>query len=238
MIRAGHDRVYTLADLARLEGKSLGTYRNRKLNKRPGHPAPVSSHTAKTLLYDAGQVDAFLAGEPVPALPTADDPADLLDQHEAAALAGVSARSWETYRHQPGLAEHRQEVAGVEHWPRAAVTAWQAQRPGRGAGGGRPAAARDALPRDQVVPKTAQLLEAQPDISAAAVSEQLGIHATTAHRALTEARTARVYELLQADPDLSERDVVARLGYRPRTAHSALDAARARLRAQRAQQAD
>ncbi|MET8566150.1 hypothetical protein ABZV75_38415 [Streptomyces flaveolus] len=234
MIRAGRD-VYTLADLAALEGRALGTYRNRRMHRRAGHPEPVSSAAARVLLYDVVQVDAWRAGLPVPPLPDADAPGDLLDAHEAAELAGVTARSWESYRHEAALAAHvvqvrgRQlaaEVAGVEHWPRAAVVAWMEGRPGRGHGGGRPPGARDGLPREEIVPRIAELLAAESAVTAAEVSRRLGVHRDSAHRALKELRAAAVVELLEQEPAASAQDVAARLGYPLRTARTALTAAR------------
>ncbi|WP_208886710.1 hypothetical protein [Streptomyces sp. PBH53] len=236
MIRAGRS-VYTLSDLAALEGRSLGTYRNRAMHRRPGHPAPVSSSAARVLLYDVVQVDAWRAGLPVPPLPEADDPADLLDQYEAAALAGVTARTWESYRHDAALAQHvvrvrgqqpPEEFAGVEHWPREVVLAWLGDRPGRGHGGGRPPGARDALPRAEIVPRTAALLAERPTITAAEVSQRLGIHQHRAHQALAALRADAVAALLEQEPAASAQDVAARLGYPIRTARTALAAARAR----------
>ncbi|MEV5904942.1 hypothetical protein [Streptomyces sp. NPDC052127] len=235
MIRAGR-RVYTLGDLAALEGRSLGTYRNRRLHQREGHPAPVSSEGGRVLLYDVDQVDAWRAGQPVPPLPDADDGADLLDAREAADLAGVSVKSWETYKAAPVLAADVVLVrgqlaagpaaAGVEHWPRAVVEAWQATRPGRGQGGGRPGGAGDRVPRGQIAPRTAALLAAQPDITAAAVSERLGIHQGTAQRMLAALRAQAVAALLEEVPAASADDVAARLGYGIATARGALAAAR------------
>ncbi|MET8772043.1 hypothetical protein [Streptomyces sp. NPDC004658] len=238
VIRAGRS-VYTLADLAALEGRALGTYRNRRMHRRAGHPAPVSSAAARVLLYDVEQVDAWRAGLPVPPLPIEDAPGDLLDTPEAAALAGVTARSWETYRRDPALAAHvvqvrgqqlAGEAAGVEHWPRAVVVAWLEDRPGRGQGGGRPPGARDGLPRQEIVPRTAALLAAEPAVTAAEVSRRLGVHPDSAHRALRELRVAAVAALLEQEPAASAQDVAARLGYPLRTARTALTVARATAR--------
>lgn len=124
MIRAGR-RVYTLGDLAALEGYSLGTYGNRRMNRREGHPEPVSSARARVLLYDVEQVDAWRAGRPVPPVPDVDDDADLLDAREAADVVGVVVKSWDTYRADPALAADVVLVRGCEWvrwWHRVGVS--------------------------------------------------------------------------------------------------------------------
>ncbi|MFF2902737.1 hypothetical protein [Streptomyces sp. NPDC057966] len=224
MIHAGRlHLVRTLADLAAVEGKSLGTYKNNKMHKRPGHPRPISSRTAKTLLYDGEQVDAYRSGTPIPELGP-ESPDDLLDPHEGAALVGVSAKSWETYR--KALDEHVVTVQDVEHLPRHIIQQWKADRPGRGAGGGRNVGTRDAIPRQELDATVAELLKAKPDITAREVVEQLGIHPDTAYRVLSKLRAAQVQALLHDTPDLTAEQVVERLGFHVRTARTALRSAR------------
>ncbi|MFI5752425.1 hypothetical protein ACIBBE_42765 [Streptomyces sp. NPDC051644] len=239
MIRAGRKNlVRTLTDLAKQEGRALGTYKNNKMHKRTGHPKPISSPKARVLLYDGEQIDAFRAGEPIPQLPDVENPDDLLDQHEAAELVGVAAKSWETYRQSEELAKHLVLVAehpddgfdGVEHWPRRAILDWDAARPGRGATGGRKPASRDAVPRGQATSLTAQLLDAQPDITARQVVDRLGIHYDRAYRALSALRAACVGQLLVDEPHLTAQQVVDRLGYQARSARTALLTARAHQR--------
>lgn len=168
MIRAGR-RVYTLENLAELHGMALGTFKNKKPHRKPGFPEPVSAPGARVLLWDADQVDAHLAGEPIPALPTEDDPEDLFSVQEAGALLDppVSPKSWDVYRRDPALraaavmvggkverqvvdgVEREVVVGGVEHHPRRAILDWDASRPGLGTGGGRPVGSKDTRPRDR-----------------------------------------------------------------------------------------
>lgn len=242
MIRAGRkDLARTLADLAAAEGVAFSTYKKKQLHRRKKHPEPISSPTARVLLYDGAQVDAFRAGEPVPPLPARDDPDDLLDQHEAAALVGLASRSWEVHKHAEGLAKHLVLVRGkdpadtfrgVEHWPRRAIKAWQQARPGTGHNrGGRNVGARDALPRHEIPDAVRALHDAKPDITSAEVHERLGIHQDTASRVLVTVRAGRVHKLLQRRPDLTAEQIAERLGYHLRNAQNALATAHAQQRA-------
>ncbi|MFW3470001.1 hypothetical protein [Streptomyces microflavus] len=89
--RAGRRHlVRTLADLAAQQGLSPQRYRKVKPYEAAGFPPRISSAKARTRLYDGDQVDAYLLGKPVPALPDHDDDNDLLDRQEAAAELGVS----------------------------------------------------------------------------------------------------------------------------------------------------
>ncbi|WP_405632393.1 hypothetical protein [Streptomyces sp. NBC_01174] len=172
MIRAGSRHlVRTLADLAAQHGVSLQRYLKLKPYAAAGFPAPVSAAGARTRLYDGEQVDAHLMGKPVPELPDQDDDADLLDRQECAAELGVSPRTWDGYKSAPLLTEHVTEVGGVEHWPRGIVRQYQASRPGEATMTGRPKNTGDQVPRDQLPTLTAELLDADPTISAAAVTE-------------------------------------------------------------------
>lgn len=217
MIRAGrHHLVRTLADLAAQQGLGIDRYSRLKAYEAPGFPAPVSSQGSRTRLYDGEQVDAYLLGKPVPPLPDSEDDADLLDRRECAALIGVAPRSWDVYKSDPALTGARVEVGGVEHWPRGAVRAFQDSRPGREASatrGGRPPRTGDQVPRDQVSALTAELLDADPAISAATVTEQLGVHRDTAQEALTRLRADRIADRMTDDPDLTPAQAAAQLGY-------------------------
>ncbi|MFJ4877370.1 hypothetical protein ACIP93_19425 [Streptomyces sp. NPDC088745] len=233
MIRSGREPyVLTSADFAAREGMTLGTWRTKKAAQAPGRPKPVSSEGARTLLWDARQQDAWAAGKPVPALPTTDDPGDLLDRQEAAAVLGVAPRSWDQYaRADQDLRAACRVVGGVEHWPGDVIEKWQAARPGdagKRARGGRPRGTGDLLPREEIRPRAAALLAADPAVTAQAVAEALGVHHNTATRALAAVRADAVAELLATDPDTTAEDVTARLGYPPLTARTALQAARER----------
>ncbi|MFD3728860.1 hypothetical protein [Streptomyces sp. NPDC058671] len=212
MIRAGRaDKVRTLTDLAAQRGLSVRRYQELKPYKAQGFPAPISSDGAKTLLFDGDQVDAYLAGDPVPALPGTDHDEDLLDRRECAALAGVRPESWHGYRAR--LVEHRAVVGGVEHWPRGTVLALRRAQASRPPAGGRPKRTGDQVPRGQVLDLTAQLLDADPATSAARVTEELGVHRDTAQRALTTVRAERIANHLTTHHGLTPDQAATQLGY-------------------------
>ncbi|MGW3335802.1 DUF6292 family protein, partial [Streptomyces rubiginosohelvolus] len=96
------------------------------------------------------------------------------------------------------------------------VKAFQAARPGRDAAatrGGRPTRTGDQVPRDQVPALTAELLDADPTISAATVTERLGVHRDTAQQALTRPRADRIADHIEAHPTLTPAEAAAQLGY-------------------------
>ncbi|WP_179889081.1 hypothetical protein [Streptomyces sp. f51] len=174
-----------------------------------GFPEPINSQGSRIRLYDGEQVDAYLLGKPVPPLPgpEGEDDGDLLDRRECAALLGLAPNSWAIYKRDPVLTEAKGEAGGVGHWPRHAVKAFQAARPGRDAAatrGGRPTRTGDQLPRDQV-----PALTADPTISAATVTERLGVHRDTAQQALTRLRADRI----EAHPTLTPAEASAQLDY-------------------------
>jgi hypothetical protein len=235
MIRSGRaSHVLTSADLAAREGLSLSRWQTVKAAQAPGRPAPISSPGARTLLWDAEQQDAWAAGESVPPLPEEDLPDDLLDRQEAAALLDppVLPAVWGRYARQDAtLLKARREVAGVDHWPRGVILAWEKGRPGdegKRERGGRPRGTGDLLPREEIRPRAAALLAADPAVTAAAVADAIGVHDDTATRALAQLRADAVAELLHTDPHTTAETVVAQLGYPIRLARSALKAARAR----------
>ncbi|MFH8886770.1 DUF6292 family protein [Streptomyces californicus] len=227
MICAGRRHlVRTLADLAAQQGVGLQSYLNAAPHKKAGHPAPVSSEGARSLLYDGEQVDAYLTGRPVPPIRTEGDDQeheddDLLDRREAAAVLGIAPRSWTTYKHHPLLTEHMTVVGGVEHWPRGVVHRYRDSRPGRTAATGRPTGSGDQVPRDELLPRTAPLLDADPAVTATTVVEQLGVSRNTALGALTRLRADRIADLIGARPELSPDDAAAALGYPPALARRA-----------------
>ncbi|MFI7329677.1 hypothetical protein ACIBQ3_34190 [Streptomyces rubiginosohelvolus] len=231
--------VRTLADLAAQQGLELQSYLNAAPHKKAGHPAPVSSKGARSLLYDGEQVDAYLTGRPVPPVRSEDDDQehdddDLLDRREAAAVLGVAPRSWTTYKHHPLLTEHMVTVGGVEHWPRGIVHRYRDSRPGRTAATGRPTGSGDQVPRDELLPRTAPLLDADPAVTASAVVEQLGVSRNTAQGALTRLRADRIADLVGTRPELSPDEAAAALGYPPALARRATARAATVLRARAA----
>lgn len=239
MIRAGRLKyAQTMADLAAQLGMPLGTFRNKKPHTQEGHPAPISSPTSRALLWDSEQTKAFHAGQPVPALPEADDDEDLLDRHEAAAELGVSPASWNKYKSDPKLAEHVvlvPEQDGTEHWPRRVVREYKADRPGRGAGGGRRTGSGDMIPRDEILPRIAELLDDNPAITLTEVADTLGIAKfPTAQAGLAQLRGRRIADLVEATPELTPLEAAERLGYPTVTHRGAATIAEAELRIRRA----
>ncbi|MBK5996506.1 hypothetical protein JHN53_33775 [Streptomyces sp. MBT58] len=235
MIRAGrHDLVRTLADLAAQQGLGIDRYSRLKPYEAEGFPAPVSSEGARTKLYDGEQVDAYLLGRPVLPLPEVEDDEDLLDRRESAAELGISPETWKKYKSDPILTAARTEVGGVEHWPRGAVRRYRDSRPGRSAAataGGRPKRTGDQVPRDQVPAFTAELLDADPAVSAATVTAELGVHRDTAQDALTRLRADRIADHVEAHPGLTPAEAAAQLGYPAGQARRATGRAEVLLRA-------
>ncbi|MEU6102801.1 hypothetical protein [Streptomyces flaveolus] len=212
MIRSGRRHlVRTLADVAAQQGIAVKTLTNSGQLKE-GFPAPLGA--GRTRLYDGEQVDAYLAGRPVPALPTRDDDNDLLDRQEAAALRGVAPHVWDRRKTDPAVSEHLVLVGGVEHWPRHVVrdhTPTPRRRTGS-SGGGRPTGAGDQIPRDQLPALVAQLLDADPALTAATVTDRLGVHRDTGQAALTQCRAERMADVMEQH-GLTAAQAAAALGY-------------------------
>ncbi|WP_229924232.1 DUF6292 family protein [Streptomyces capillispiralis] len=180
--------------------------------KAEGFPAPLSG--GRTRLYDGEQVDAYLAGHPVPALPTADDDDDLLDRQEAAALRGMDPQAWDRRKKDPAVHEHMVLVGGVEHWPRHIVrdhTPTPRRSTGTG-GGGRPTGVGDQVPRDQLPARVAQLLDDDPTVTAAGVTDRFGVHRNTAQAALTALRAERMADVME-QRGVTAAQAAAELGY-------------------------
>ncbi|MCX4808952.1 DNA-binding protein [Streptomyces sp. NBC_01214] len=150
----------------------------------------------RPLIYDAAQVDAHLAGEPLPALPAGPHPDDLLTDAEAGAVAGITAS---TVRADAvtGLMDRGQERHGRRWWTRAAAEA----RAGREAQyKGRTAGAKDLAPRiartDRRVREVAAIAEAVEagharPVTADELAKQYGVSPETAERLMAKADEAR-----------------------------------------------
>ncbi|MFE6849031.1 hypothetical protein [Streptomyces sp. NPDC057686] len=205
--------------------------RDKRPYAREGFPAPVTLSSGRTLLWDEEQVEAFVAGAPVPAIEGPESGEDLLDRHEAAAEVGVKATSWSNYTGDPALADYRVVVEGVEHWPRSAVCAFRDGRPGRGVrhGSGRPKGSGDFVPRDEILPRTAELLDADPAVTSQTVVAELGVAVTTAMSALATLRGRRIADVLEQEPALGIEEAAARLGYPPAVRRRAFAAAKLEL---------
>ncbi|GHB11919.1 hypothetical protein GCM10010330_77450 [Streptomyces tendae] len=213
MIRAGRQHlVRTLADIAAQQGIAVQTLLNSGQHLADAFPAPLNA--GRTRLYDGEQVDAHLAGLPVPQLPAADDDADLLDRQEAAALRGEPLSVWDRRKKDPAISEHLVRVGGVEHWPRRVVRDYAPSPRARtsSGGGGRPTGAGDQVPRDQLPARVAQLLDADPALTAADVTDHLGVHRNTAQAALTQCRAQRMADVMD-QRGLTAAQAAAQLGY-------------------------
>ncbi|MCF3960492.1 DUF6292 family protein [Streptomyces fuscigenes] len=235
MIRAGRRHlVRTLADIAAQQGIALQTLLNTRQHQADGFPAPLNA--GRTRLYDGEQIDAFLAGRLLPPLPARDDEEDLLDRQEAAALRGVEPYQWDTRKKDPAVAEHLALVHGVEHWPRHVVrdhTPTPRRHGAGGGGGGRPTGAGDQVPRDQLLARVAQLLDDDPELTAAGVTDQLGVHRNTAQSALTQLRADRMADRMQ-QRGLNAAQAATELGYSPGLTRRAAVRAEAVLRGRQA----
>ncbi|MFI2620577.1 hypothetical protein [Streptomyces sp. NPDC018584] len=207
--------VRTREQLARDMGMPMGTFRSKKPYAIPGFPAPVSSASARVLLWDGEQTAAYLAGTPIPELPAMDSPEVLLDRQEAAAEAHVAPRTWDGYKSDPRLSEHVVDICGVEHWPRGAVHAFRDGRPGKESATGRPKGRPNAVPRGELHARVTALLEADPAITIADVRAALGVSYATAQRVLAQLRAERIRALMQTSASLSFDQAADRLGYPP-----------------------
>ncbi|MFE3151157.1 hypothetical protein ACFXJ6_31565 [Streptomyces sp. NPDC059218] len=207
--------VRTRELLARDMGMAMGTFRNKKPYAAAGFPKPISSAGARTLLWDGGQTAAHLAGEPVPVLGSADDPAMLLDRQEAAAVLDVTPRTWDGYATDPRIVPHSVDIHGVEHWPRSIVQAFREDRPGKAGASGRPKGSSNAVPRGELRARVAALLDADPAVTIAGVRETVGVAPATAQRVLAQLRAERIAALMKTHPRLSVDQAADQLGYPP-----------------------
>ncbi|MBT2459987.1 hypothetical protein [Streptomyces sp. ISL-86] len=223
MIRAGRTAVGR-QELADALGMTWHTFCRVKPYNAAGFPAPVSSEGALVLLWDLEQVVAYREGRRS-ALPTGEDDADLLDRREAAAVLGVKPRSVDSYKTDPRLARHVVVVGGVEHWPRAAVRAYDAARGAMSAPSGRPKGSGDMVPRDLLPGCIAELLDANPAVTAAHAVDVLGVSTSTAQKHLQQERAARIAAQMHAEPGLGAAEAADRLGYPPAVRRTALKAA-------------
>lgn len=212
-------------ELARELDMTWDTFRRLKPYDADDFPAPVSSKGSLVLLWDREQVTAYRDGGPQPILPAVDDDADLLDRREAAVLLKVKPRSFDGYKSDAGLANHLVVVCGADHWSRAAVRAYGAARGTMSAPSGRPTGSGDMVPRDLLPGRIAELLDADPAVTAAHVVDVLGVATPTARKHLLQERAERIAALMRSEPDLDADQAADRLGYPPVARRMALKAA-------------
>ncbi|WP_327389174.1 DNA-binding protein [Streptomyces sp. NBC_01207] len=182
-------------DVAARAGVSVATWRRRHHAAFAAAVQPLPG-SVRPLIYDAAQVDAHLAGEPLPALPADPHPDDLLTDAEAGAIAGITAS---TVRADAvtGLIDRGTERHGRRWWTRSAAEA----RAGREAQyKGRTAGAKDLAPRiartDPRVREVAAIIAAAEagtarPVTAAELAEQFGVSTRTAERLMAKAGEAR-----------------------------------------------
>lgn len=224
MIRAGRTALGR-RELADAMGLKWSTFDRTKPHTAAGFPPPISSTGALLLLWDLEQVEAYRDGRPQPVIPDVEHEEDLLDRREAAELLGVKPRSVDSYKTDPRLADHVVVVGGVEHWPRSAVLAYAAGRGTMRAPRGRPKGSGDMVPRDLLPGRIAELLDADPAVTAAHAVDVLGVSVPAAQRHLQQERAARIVALMRTEPGLGAEGAAERLGYPPAVRRAALKAA-------------
>ncbi|MFC0039540.1 hypothetical protein [Actinomadura rayongensis] len=198
MIRAGRT-VLNAEEVATACGyPSLRAAKAAGLFEEPSFPRPVNQHGDKPgykMLWDQEQILAHREDRPVPAVPAADSPDDLLDAHESAGLWGISRATWDTYaKKTPHLIPTHRLIHGVKFWRRQDLI--QFPRPGKGAGAGRRPGSTDTRPRtrqgkDERLTQVAELLADAAaegvDLSPADIAARLGISKPYARSLLQEA---------------------------------------------------
>ncbi|MFE7759350.1 hypothetical protein [Streptomyces sp. NPDC057429] len=199
MIPAGRIPVGTADVSKRLGRKTLPSTVIKTL------PAPISRPGAKTSIWDSEQIEAHLAGLPIPELPTAESPDDLLDREEARLQLGdiVEPETWRGYVNRKHAPEADKVVCGVPHWKRSTIRNWDANRPGAGAGGGRPKGVKDSRPRDRAAdPRLsradarkervrAMLKDASGELTPAQVAEAESMSERQAYRLIKDLRAGQ-----------------------------------------------
>jgi DNA-binding transcriptional ArsR family regulator len=172
--------------IAALRGLSIHQARRRKPPPwaEPGHPAPLTTGKpapGRPQLWDRDQAAAYARGKPIPALPEPGHPDDLLDDAEAAKLAGLTPQTWARYRRAGRLPAINAEVCGAEHWTRRTVEQYKTDREQRAEAprGGRPPGSTETLPRAEIEPRVQELLDSG-ETNVAEIARQLGVHYSTA----------------------------------------------------------
>ncbi|WP_051838641.1 hypothetical protein [Streptomyces sp. NRRL WC-3742] len=180
--------TYELEDVARAAGVSESTWR-RSHHQAFSRTVKALPGSARPILYDAAQVDAYLAGEPIPPLPTEPAPTDLLSDKEAGAVAGLAPSTIRADA-SGGRLNEGVERHGRRWWTRAAVEQHR-DRPTEYKG--RTTGAKDRKSRLKPDPRAATVaeqLDAQADaVTAATVAEQYEVSERTARRIITKARS-------------------------------------------------
>jgi len=131
------------AEVARILGVSLSKLRNRKLVDRPGFPAPLNPHRARSWVWDRAEIEAYASGQPIPPRSESTDD-DLLDDSEAARAIGVSLETFAQQTQRLSAQPRSIEAHALRYWRRGDLVRRHEVPPGRG---GKPVGARDLTPR-------------------------------------------------------------------------------------------
>lgn len=138
VIRQGRD-VVDRAGIAALHQYSFSRARDLAIWHWPGHPAPVTGGTrlhggrARRRLWDRAQAAAFAEGQPVPHLPTEDQPGDLLDTDDVTACRGLAPRTVAQQVTAGYFPPPDATPYGVAHWRRDTLERVARQAPRQGA---------------------------------------------------------------------------------------------------------
>ncbi|WP_329468674.1 helix-turn-helix domain-containing protein [Streptomyces sp. NBC_01431] len=187
--------VINEADIAQQAGTPIATWRRRDA---PAFRQRVASlfPRSRVLIYDLAQARAYLAGQPLPALPAGEHPDDLLNDEETAAVLGVTASTVRSYASQ-GYLSPGKTLYSVRVWPRRDIEERLKNPPGQGKGGGRPPGTgkgplkAHAYEGDPRLDTAAAALSTAGDIPrhhiAASLAQQHGGSTRTWERLLTQA---------------------------------------------------
>ncbi|OII59991.1 hypothetical protein BJP40_12025 [Streptomyces sp. CC53] len=191
-----HGRTtFDIHGVAERAGVSPTTWRRRHHAAFTAAVQPLPG-SLRPALYDAAQVDAFLSGKPVPALPAEPHPDDLLTDTEAGAIAAVSAS---TIRADAvsGLMPRGEERHGRRWWTRADAEA-RAARPTQYKGrtpGAKDKAPRKRRPDHRTAEVVTELERAEAGrrgpVTAVELAELYEVSTRTAERILSKARAER-----------------------------------------------
>ncbi|MEV6781954.1 hypothetical protein [Streptomyces sp. NPDC051098] len=114
----------------------------------------------------------------------------------------LKPEAWRAYINHGYAPAPDTEISGVGHWYRRTIVAWPDQRPGEGAGGGRPLGSKDSKPRDRAAnPRLREadarkarvrkmLADSNGRASAADIADAEGISERQAYRLLTTLQDA------------------------------------------------
>ena len=192
--------VINEADIAQRAGVPLATWRRRDASAFRQHVSSLFPGS-RFLIYDSEQAAAYLAGTTIPDLAAEEDPEDLLNDKEAAAVLGVDASTIRAYAAK-GYLSRGETVYGARVWRRREVEDRRDNPPGQGKGGGRRAGEPQgprkahAYAGDPRLRTAADALAADPAApisrTAANLALQHGGSARTWERLLSQARKAAV----------------------------------------------